>query len=119
MFLVDDEKTVCDLICRIVTTAGAHCDSFTNGADAVAAFRAGRYDLAILDLTLPGMSGREIFEHIRARDPVLRTLIISGYSANDTVANWGEATPHGFLQKPFSATVLRRTIDAAILRELA
>ena len=110
--VVDDESSVRELICRVLKNAGAHCDVFATGDDAVREFRAGLYDLAIIDLTLPGTSGREVLNQMRSIDPHLATLMISGYAEQEARGDWGGPSPDGFLQKPFSHDGLLSAVHA-------
>ena len=68
----------------------------------------------LLDLTMPQMSGEEVYQSLLRHDPDARVVIMSGYSADDIRARFPAGARLGFLQKPFTPAAL----DQA-LREIA
>ena len=116
VLFVDDEPMIRELARAVLTQLGYAPTLAADGAEGVARFEAagGRYDLVILDLTMPVLSGREALGRIRELDPGVPVILASGYSA-DRADLLGEATL--FLDKPFSpadlAEAVRRTLDAA------
>ncbi len=106
VFLTEDETAVYRLITRVLAQAGAHVTAYENGAQAAAEFMPGKHDLAILDLTLPGLDGREVLVRLRDRQPDLPVLLISGYSEQEAYNHLTSVKPNGFLQKPFSSDEL-------------
>ena len=73
-------------------------------------------DLIITDIVLPGISGRDLVEHMKASRPDMPALFMSGYTP-DVIDNHGELRPgFAFLQKPFTPEALllkvREILDA-------
>ena len=62
----------------------------------------GRYDLVVLDLLMPGLSGEEVFERIKRLNPEQKILIVSGFSSEAVVRRLLSSGAAGFIQKPFS-----------------
>jgi two-component system, cell cycle sensor histidine kinase and response regulator CckA len=72
---------------------------------------AGAIALLLTDVVLPGMSGPELFQRLRIRDPKLKVLYMSGYT-DDAVFRTGRLQPGAaFIQKPFTAAGIRRKIQ--------
>ena len=74
-----------------------------DGEDALDKFRShsGRISLVILDVIMPKMNGREVYDAIRTIVPDTRILFCSG-CANDVVASLGVGEEMNYLPKPFS-----------------
>jgi DNA-binding response OmpR family regulator len=79
ILLVEDEIKTGELLVKALETKGIDVDWYVNGADALAKFDSGKYDLIVLDLKLPGMTGDEILEKIREIDKYVATIIYSNY----------------------------------------
>jgi PAS domain S-box-containing protein len=73
-------------------------------------------DLVILDLVMPGLSGKETFLRLKATHPQIKVLLSSGYSINGSVDEILREGCDGFIQKPFNvvqlSTKIRRILDA-------
>jgi len=69
------------------------------------------YDLVITDLVMPGMSGRELIEHLRRLAPNMPILSTSGYARS-----LGETDDGNYLRKPFTSQDLLRRVKQALLQ---
>jgi PAS domain S-box-containing protein len=115
LLLVDDERLVRRAASRFLTVLGFTVLEAADGTEAEQVLsRAGRVDLVMLDLIMPGRSAEETFRALRALQPDLPVLLCSGYSPEE-VASRLLALPHvGRLQKPWS----QRELDAALAKLL-
>ncbi len=111
--VVDDEEAVREAIVEMAEMLGHSAAGYGDGAEALAAFDAdaGRFDLVVLDLTMPGMSGREVFAALRARRTDLPVVLSSGHSLEDEAREMLQQGPVAFLQKPYRLADLRTTIE--------
>ncbi len=115
ILLVDDEEPVRAIVIRILTRAGHKVIAAQHGADALrlAAAHAGKIDLLVTDMYMPGLRGPEIIERLRPERPGLRVLFMSGY-ADEDVARSGVTPDSSFLRKPFTVQELSDAVDRAL-----
>ena len=114
ILVVDDEKNIRDLFTKVCRFALPDCriDLAVNGAEAVDAFREGRYDIILMDLYMPVMDGFEAFREIQAlcsKEGVEMPAFIfcTGYAVPDELTELIAETPrHCLLQKPISTEIL-------------
>lgn len=85
ILIVDDEQDVRNLFKEQLTEGGFKVEIATDGKDCLLKLRAGKYDLVLMDMFMPGMSGRETFEQI-VNDEKLKTTKVAFL----TVADLGE-----------------------------
>ena len=75
------------------------------------------FDLVVLDLSMPKMSGIEVFRTLRFIRPDVRVLLTSGYSSDQsTSAELAAEGLAGFIQKPYSTQSLFREVGSALKR---
>ncbi len=108
VLVVDDESGVRDLVRSVLERAGMTVILCEDGRQGVDRFRelGGEVRLVLLDLTMPGLDGREALSEIRALRQDVPAILMSGYSPDDLV----HASSHAFLQKPFTPTALRAIV---------
>jgi PAS domain S-box-containing protein len=110
VLVVDDEQVVRETICAILTASGSCPVSAEGGAEALDYLDENTPDLMVLDLTMPGMTGAEVFNTMVKRGISIPVLIISGYSGENVETVFEERKPGGFLRKPFTPAELRLSL---------
>ncbi len=116
ILLVEDDEQVRNLTEEILTGKGYRVIPASSGAEAVtAAKNAGKIDLLLTDVVMPGMNGRELFSILEAEMPGLKVLYMSGYNDNVIASRGIIENGVNFIQKPFSveamALKVRRVLD--------
>jgi len=103
VLLVEDEDALRNLLERFLQRAGYAVRAERDGSGALAAFAEGpeRFQAAIIDLTLPDMSGEALLAGLRERRPRLAVVVSSGMSRTEAEFASPEGGPVRFLQKPF------------------
>jgi len=116
VLVVDDEPAVGEVVRLALEHMGCQVTTATTGAEGVELFRVrrGQFDLVLLDLMLPGMSGAQVFRALRALDPVAPVLLMSGHSDEATEADLLAAGALRLLRKPFTLAELAAAVTAAL-----
>jgi CheY-like chemotaxis protein len=114
--VVDDEAPIRELIQCVLEAGGHEVIQAPDGAAALAAFgpRAGEIGVVLLDLTMPGIGGREVLCRMRDQRPGTPLILMSGYPADDALRDLPADRAAGFLQKPFTCDELTGAVDAAL-----
>jgi CheY-like chemotaxis protein len=115
VLIVDDEPSVADFVARVLGDAGYNLAVAPDAPTALAiAETSPAFDLLLTDVRMPDMSGVELAQRMRARDPDLTVLYLTGYSDalfDERDALWeGEA----FLEKPCSAKALLEAVSLVL-----
>jgi CheY-like chemotaxis protein len=116
ILVVDDDDGVRAVARSLLQRQGFSVVLAANGREAVAQFAAHRESIraVLLDLTMPIMGGEEALQQLRAADPTVRVILMSGYSDVDVEGTFAGAGLSGFLQKPFRADDVYRSLAAAL-----
>ncbi len=102
ILVVDDEAGVRSSLAGILTDEGYSVDSVESGEAALSALENRRYDLVFLDVWLPGMDGLTALERMRALDPELPVVVISGHGSIETAVKAVRSGAQDFIEKPLS-----------------
>ena len=116
ILVVEDVESERRNMGRLLEQLGYQVVAVPDGREAVRVFREEQHGvgLVLLDLVIPGLSGRETFRALRKIDPHVRVLLVSGYvdeKRADELLGEGAA---GFLQKPVALETLRRAVATAL-----
>jgi PAS domain S-box-containing protein len=103
VLLVDDEKMVLDVGSKFLKKLGYKVLEANGGHRAVKLYEDKRntIDLVILDMIMPGMSGKEAYERLKKINPDVKVLLSSGYSIEGQATEIVSRGCDGFIQKPF------------------
>src|SRR6185295_4347582 len=120
ILIAEDEESIRFVLTRALEGRGYHVRAFAEGLTALAALRTGGYDLAIVDIRLPDVSGLDLLS--RARDEGLDVPILV-MTAESTMQNAIEAMKRGafdYLTKPFDIEEVQLLVERALgLRRLS
>ncbi len=113
VLVVDDEPGVRESL-RATLSAEYAVRTAASGDEALAIVHSNPVDVVTLDLRMPGQSGIEILERIKAHDPDIEALIISGYGPRDPTP--GALGVFGYICKPFDIDRVRNLVRQAAAR---
>lgn len=120
ILIMDDELYIRELLTDMMEMLGHESVTTSNGEEAIDAYRCAMdsgnpFALCIMDLTIPaGMGGREAIAGILELDPEARSIVASGYSEENVLANYGRFGFTTLLQKPFRFDELKIAIEKAV-----
>lgn len=102
VLVVDDEAVLAEMVSMALRYEGWNIATATDGASAIAAARAQRPDVVVLDVMLPDMSGLEVLRKLRGENPQLPVLLLTAKDAvEDRIAGL-TAGGDDYVTKPFS-----------------
>jgi two-component system alkaline phosphatase synthesis response regulator PhoP len=115
ILLVDDERTILDLVTAYLKPEGYQVFTAVDGPSALKAARSFKPDLIVLDVMLPGMDGVEVLSQLRRESPVYVILLTAKAEETDKIVGLSVGADD-YLTKPFSPRELVARIKAALRR---
>lgn len=112
ILIVEDEPEMADLLARGLRGEGYLVDVAGNGADAITLAARGGYDIAVLDVMLPGMSGFEVCRWLRRQNGALAIILLTARDAVDDRVKGLDAGADDYLTKPFEFAELAARLRA-------
>jgi two-component system OmpR family response regulator len=112
ILVVEDDRTVGHYVLRGLTEQGFQTDLVADGSEALSAASQASYDLIVLDLRLPGMSGFEVLRTLRDRGNATPILVLTAQDAVDFKVQALRAGADDYVTKPFAFEELLARVEA-------
>ncbi len=116
VLVIDDDDEVRNVIHDMLSYRGMRVLTARHGSQGVELFdrHAREIDVVLLDMTMPDMSGSEVFDRIIEIRPDAKVIIATGYSTTNIASRFGKHRPVGFIHKPFTADTLTDSINQVL-----
>ncbi len=116
ILVVDDEPDFARMVARALAREGYKVDEAVTARRAIELARAHAYDLAVVDLKMPEMTGLELLQYLRARDQKLAVLIMTAYGSIQVGIDSLKKGASDYLSKPFKLDALQGKVKDALAR---
>jgi len=118
ILIAEDDESLRQLLVRYLTSLGHQVDAFPDGAAAMAALRAARYDVVITDVLMPGGGGLDVLRAAKEVDRLTEVIFLTGAPDLSTaVQALREGDAYDYIVKPFpNVEILRATVERAAER---
>jgi two-component system phosphate regulon sensor histidine kinase PhoR len=114
ILVVDDELTVCKSIRQVLVREDYEVDMALSGEEALRKEGERHYDVMIVDLMMPGLSGMDLLKSLKAKDPKAKIIMVTGYPTMKNTIQAMQLGAFDFLPKPFLPSDLRGIVARAL-----
>jgi DNA-binding NtrC family response regulator len=118
LLIVDDEVKFLESIAQRLQMRDFDVTTATNGPDAVEIAKEEKFDLALLDLKMPGMDGQQVLEILKKEHRFLEVIILTGHGSVDSAVECTKLGAFSYLPKPYELDklleVLRQAYEARL-----
>lgn len=116
ILVVDDEADFARMIQRSLVQSGYRVDAAVSAAQAIQFQRKKTYDLALVDLKMPEMTGLELLQYLKVRDKRIFVMIMTAYGSLGVGVDSLRQGACDYLSKPFQLQVLKRKVAESLAR---
>jgi len=116
VLIVDDDRQVRDVLRQIFLAAGYKCVLAKDGDEGLQVFKAGRPPLVVTDLKMPGITGIELLQQVRAVDDDVAVIVLTDAADVKTAIASLKLGAHAFLMKPINVDELLIATERALER---
>lgn len=116
VLIADDEPAITNVMGEALRAAGHEALTAGDGVEALETARRERPDIALLDVMMPRMDGRDVCRRIRDDPEVSDTPVLLFSSIDEPDVHWEEAGADGFLQKPFDILALSDRVERGLAK---
>ncbi len=114
ILIVDDENVVRDSLGKWFEEEGYSVDTANSAREALLKLPRQRWDLALIDIKMPGMDGLELHRKIREVDPNILVIIMTGYASVETAVQALKEGAYDYVMKPFDPDDLAHGVAKAL-----
>ena len=114
ILIVDDELVVRDSLSKWFTSEGYTAKPVGGAREALETIQQMEFDLALIDIKMPGMDGMELQSRLREAEPDLTVIIMTGYAAVDTAVQALKRGAYDYITKPVDPDELSHLIEKAL-----
>lgn len=116
ILVVDDEPGIREGCRRALRSLNCLVDTAENGEQALAKIEQDGYDLVLMDVMMPGLSGIELIARVHAHDPESVCIVITGYATVELAVTAIKQGAYDFLTKPFTSDDLQMAVNQGLER---
>ena len=113
ILLVDDEEKFLKAVSDRLSIKGFDVTTATNGDDAIEAAKKGGFDVAILDLQMPGMDGTQVLKMLKKNHKFIEIIMLTGHATVDSAVECTRLGAFKYLEKPYDFEKLVAVIKEA------
>ena len=113
LLIVDDEEDFLKSIAERLGMRDFDVTTATEGKIAVKAAKKGKFDVAILDMKMPGMDGMELLQILKKKHKFLEVIILTGHGAIDSAVEATKLGAYSYLEKPYDFQKLLEVLKQA------
>lgn len=114
ILIVDDEPVIRDSLGKWFTSEGYTARPVASGREALETIRQMDFDIALLDIRMPGMDGMELQARLHEAAPDLPVVIMTGYASVDTAEQALKRGAYDYIAKPIDPDELSHLVDKAL-----
>ena len=118
LLIVDDEVNFLQSIATRLEIRDFDVVKATNGAEAVAAANNQKFDIALLDLKMPGMDGKQVLETLKKEHKYIEVIILTGHGSLESAVECTKLGAFGYLPKPYEFNKLLEILKDAFSKRM-
>ena len=123
LLIVDDETRFLNAIAQRLGKRGFDVRTASSGAEAIDLARHEKFDIALLDLKMPGMDGGEVLDKLKGEHQFLEAIMLTGHGSLESAVDLTKRGAFSYLPKPYELEklieVLKEAYEARLMKKFA
>jgi two-component system, NtrC family, response regulator PilR len=114
ILIVDDEAQIREVLSEYFGKMGYEIETAKDGEEALSKFKPDLFDCVISDIAMPGISGEELLKRLKAKDPTVLFLIITGHPSIESAVETIKLGAYDYVAKPLRLKELHIKVERAL-----
>lgn len=110
ILVIDDEESIRDACEQALSGDDIRVEAAKNGLEGLSLLKGKYFDIIILDLKMPGLSGMDVLKKIKENNPETMVIVITGYATIESAVEAMKYGAYDFIPKPFTPDSLRAIV---------
>lgn len=116
VLFLEDEPTIREVLTEYMQLSGYQVTSVSRGNDAIRLIDSGNYDIAVLDIMVPGADGFQVLSHIRTAKPEMAVIMLTALDDEQTQVKAFNSYADDYVIKPVSPIILLKRMETILRR---
>jgi DNA-binding NtrC family response regulator len=118
LLLVDDETQFLETICKRLELRHFEVTPVSSGEEAIEVARKNEFEIALVDLKMPGMGGEQVLEALKKEHKFLEVIVLTGHGSIDSAIRSTKLGAYYYLQKPCELEMLLQVLKDAYQKRI-
>lgn len=118
LLVVDDERPFLETICKRLELRNFDVTPVTSGEEAIEVARKNEFEIALVDLKMPGIGGEQVLEALKKEHKFLEVIILTGHGSIDSAVRSTKLGAYYYLQKPCELEILLQVLKEAYRKRI-
>jgi len=118
LLLVDDETQFLETICKRLELRNFEVTPVSSGEEAIEVARKNEFEIALVDLKMPGMGGEQVLETLKKEHKFLEVIVLTGHGSIDSAVRSTKLGAYYYLQKPCELEILLQVLKEAYQKRI-
>jgi len=114
VLIIDDEPRMCDSLKVLLGRQGYETQTGYSGKEAIECLARDSFDLVLLDIVMPDMTGHQIMDYINSQTPETLVIVMTGHASVDSAVESLRRGAYDYLRKPFDLEQLEKRVKNAL-----
>src|SRR5437773_4310575 len=114
ILIADDDEVSCQLFAETLESDGFRVNQVTSGDTALSSLDGEPYDLLVIDVRMPGMSGLDVTRIVHEKYPALPIIVMTAFGSIETAVEAIHEGAFDFISKPMNLEELKKTVSRAL-----
>jgi DNA-binding NtrC family response regulator len=116
ILIVDDEHFIRDVLTKVVSGGGFMTDTAQDAQEAIQKLAESEYEMVLTDITMPGLDGLQLLQHVATQYPEIAVIMITGVTDLKSAILALSSGAYDYVTKPFNMLELKNKIHKALER---
>lgn len=116
VLVIDDEKNIRMILAKCLSYEGYIVDTAEDGKSGIEKFKNGKYDIVLLDMKMPGLTGIDVLKELKKMDKSISVVMMTAFGTIESAVESMQLGAVDYIKKPFTPDIIRAEVKSVLGR---